>query len=476
MQGTTHTHTHTQVGVEIEGPEERKSRGKEEGGERGCEAGDAERERRTESHVWSELDIKRCAVSSAHKSHACLCLGSARFGLCHLHESSPGDPGLQMGSNWTDRRGDKCTWYLESDQGDIFEGRLCLAEGPSSHVLLPGDVISVELIDGLATFSVNYKPYATDIRVDRFPVAFGALMVWKGDKVSLLRNERMSSDEYLEWMQSRSERAEKWRAVTHKRIQSQQQEAALLQQDLQQQKMDKDRERERQREMMDVERQRVESMIAEQDREREERKRRERRERGEDDNTSSFGKVVSSIDYIQMDSGDGWESKEETFDEVVSPSGTNLTGQEDELERLRRERDEAKMELERTRLELQAVKARGSSPRDVSLTEVDEGSVEVEGAARDGSKPDKGADASSAMVEGLALVDDDDDDEYEGGDYMEAVDIPDVVATGFEYEQHAEARLDSPKDVCGIAVCMCFLNLISFLVLVALNLRTCMAV
>lgn len=358
-----------------------------------------------------------------------------------------------MGSNWTDRRGDKCSWYLESDQGDTFEGRQCLEEGPTSHNLLPGDVVSVELIDGLATFCVNYQPYATGIKVCRYPATFCVLYVSKGDSVTLLRNESMSMDEYSEWMQTWSERSESWRAVTHERILAQQKEAAaaLLQQSAQQQRStDRDKERERQRELMDMERQRVENMIEAHDREREERKRRERQERGEVevDGSASLGKIVTAMEMT------------ETFDEVLSASGPGSSTQE-EVERLRRERDEAQVELERARLELEVMKARESSCRDPLHTEVDESGLRGEAPDQNEAGPHNGQGEFAGMVEGLEM----DDDDYEGEEYLEPVEIPEKLAAQDEYEQ--QEGLQDPVNVCEIFVCECLCSFSSFRVLTA---------
>ena len=56
--------------------------------------------------------------------------GLLKFGLGNFDDEAPGDSGLKLGYNWTDRRGNGCTWYLQSDTADTFEGAKCLFDGP----------------------------------------------------------------------------------------------------------------------------------------------------------------------------------------------------------------------------------------------------------------------------------------------------------------------------------------------------------
>jgi hypothetical protein len=339
--------------------------------------------------------------------------GLLRFGLGHFHEAAPGDPGLAMGNNWTGREGDRCTWYLSSDQGDVFEGRQCLVEGPPSHALLPGDVVSVELIDGMASFAVNYQPFATAIQVKNFPVQFCVLFCVRNDRVSLVRDEYMPPEQHAMWMESRSERGEKWRATIHKRIAKDQEQKSTEQEKLELERTSMNAQRIlSNQDKLESERQRVENMIAAADREREERKRKERQERGEPESNGAggFGKVVTSLQFVKVDS-----------DEELQRSPREEGG---EVERLRRERDAAKEELERARLEIEQMKARESASRETSHATDGEGGEEGDPAAQDHVVPDGGEDECAVVLEGLAL----DDDEYEGGDNEYIDSIPEVAA------------------------------------------------
>ena len=128
--------------------------------------------------------------------------GLVKVGLGFLHEGGPGDPGLALGHNWNDRRGARSSWYLDSE-GETYEGNKCLREGSKDCEYATGDVVAVELIEGLASFSVNYKKVVSDVKVTAWPVAFAVLMVFKGDRVTLLREERMDPEEYHRWLRTR---------------------------------------------------------------------------------------------------------------------------------------------------------------------------------------------------------------------------------------------------------------------------------
>eukprot|EP00277_Geminigera_cryophila_P003496 CAMPEP_0179430970 /NCGR_PEP_ID=MMETSP0799-20121207/15972_1 /TAXON_ID=46947 /ORGANISM="Geminigera cryophila, Strain CCMP2564" /LENGTH=666 /DNA_ID=CAMNT_0021207657 /DNA_START=158 /DNA_END=2154 /DNA_ORIENTATION=+ len=204
-------------------------------------------------------------------------IGLLKFGLGHFHDKGPGDTGLEFGNNWTDRRGAGCTCYLDSDQGDIFEGTRCISESPSSHQMLAGDIVSIELIKDEASFFVNYKLYASGIKVHKFPVRMCVLFIFQGDHVTLLRNEIMTHDEYAPWLESRHQRAEVWTSTTHRKLaigEAAHQQHAPQRDD--EREAARERDRQRTRENLEIERIRVEESIAISDRQREERKRRER--------------------------------------------------------------------------------------------------------------------------------------------------------------------------------------------------------
>ena len=56
----------------------------------------------------------------------------------------------------------RCSWYLDSE-GETYEGNKCLGEGNEEYG--SGDVVSVELVDGLASFFVKYVCPAAPPRV-----------------------------------------------------------------------------------------------------------------------------------------------------------------------------------------------------------------------------------------------------------------------------------------------------------------------
>jgi hypothetical protein len=330
-------------------------------------------------------------------------VGLLKFGLGHFHAEGPGDPGLNWGDNWTDRRGNGCTWYLESDQGDIFEGTKCLCDGPAGANVQAGDVVSIELINGKASFFVNYKLHGS-VMVQKWPVKMCVLFVFQGDHVTLLRNEHMPPAEFNEWMQNRDQRAAEWCRVVHKKLQLQQPAAQVTQRDKEREEA-REREQARNREKLEIERIRVETEIAEKDREREERKRRElqarvageKAEHDESANLSRDKNVSSPSDSLESTGRQhGWKSEGDS-------------NEDKEVLRLRKERDDARQELERAREQLESLKVHGgpgasarSIPQTQPHSEGDEGLV----------TPCEGAGGPVDFVDGLAV----DEDEYEGGE------------------------------------------------------------
>ena len=315
-------------------------------------------------------------------------IGLMKFGLAHFHEESPGDPGLKMGFNWSDRAGNGCTWYLESSQGDVFEGNVCVVDGPLSHSerqLVAGDIVSIELMDGKASFCVNYMPYASDVPVTRWPVTMCVLFVAKGDQVTLLRNECMTAGQLSNWMETRDERGEKWRVATHAKllaIQRQSQDANRMRREEERQEARKKEQR-----LLELERERVEKELEKHDRDREERRKAEiqklymaersgkstepcqKRSSGSSQPDALNGapggpNVCADVNLQNAIEGhdpvspyDGYKEYEEDEEEFLDvPAAVPLLqadveedDEEDELERVRRERDEARQQLEEAR-------------------------------------------------------------------------------------------------------------------------------
>jgi hypothetical protein len=257
--------------------------------------------------------------------------------------------------------------------------------------------VSIELINGKASFFVNYKLHGS-VMVQKWPVKMCVLFVFQGDHVTLLRNEYMTPAEFNEWMQSRDQRAADWGRVVHKKLQLQQPAAAQVTQRDNEREEAREREQARSREKLEIERIRVEAEIAEKDREREERKRRELQGRGDEFANASLGKIVySPSDSLESTwKQHGWKSE-----------GNSNEGAEVLL--LRKERDDARQELERARQELESWNVHGgagASARSIHPAQPhsqgDEGLV----------TPCVGAGGTVDFVDGLAV----DEDEYEGGE------------------------------------------------------------